>query len=144
MLSRTAALFVLLVAGCAGPQREVRFESLRPTTEPSALFVGHSIQGDVVVAASHYDAMTGVATTEEDLGLRSRRGGDGQMMCQREMPTGTHVPLWTCRYVQEVERIRQEAQDWLRAPQLSVVSRHALPTITTGNIPGGGRGGMIP
>lgn len=143
MLARAAALFVGAVAGCAGSQREAQIDSLRMQSGPSGLFVGHSVQGDTVVAASHYEAMTGLATTGEELGLRPRSSGDG-MLCQREMLTGTHVPLWTCRYVAEVAEIRRRTQDWLSQPQGSIVSRRALPTITTGNIPGGGRGGVAP
>jgi hypothetical protein len=143
MIARISALCVV-VASCAGSQRESRFDNLRVPSEPSGLFVGHSVQGDVVVAASHYDAMTGLATTDQDLGLRARKGGDGQMMCQREMLTGTHVPLWTCRYVAEADETRRQTQDWLSRPQFSIVSRRAMPALTAGNTPGGGRGAVAP
>jgi len=113
-------------------------------SEPSGLYLGRSVQGDVVVAATHYEAMTGLATTDEELGLRARKGSDGQMRCQREMPTGTHVPLWTCRYVAESDDMRRQTQDWLNRPQFSIVSRRATPGITAGNVPGGGRGAVPP
>jgi hypothetical protein len=144
MIARISALCVVVVAGCAGSQREAQIDNLRMTSGPSGLFVGHSVQGDTVVAASHYDAMTGLATTDEELGLRARKGSDGQMLCQREMPTGTHVPLWTCRYVAESDEVRRQTQDWLSRPQFSIVSRRAMPAITAGNAPGGGRGAIAP
>ena len=143
MVARISALCVV-VAGCAGSQREAQIDNLRMVSNAPGMFVGHSVEGDVVVAATHYDAMTGLATTDEQLGLKARKGSDGQMLCQREMPTGTHVPLWTCRYVEEMAEIRRQTQDWLSQPHRSIVARRALPVITTGNIPGGGRGALLP
>ncbi|TMA21448.1 MAG: hypothetical protein E6J84_00570 [Deltaproteobacteria bacterium] len=143
MIARISALCVV-VAGCAGSHRETQLDTLRTLDGPSGLFVGHSVQGDVVVAATHYDAMTGLATTDQELGLRVRKGGDGQMLCQRETPTGSHLPLWTCRYVAETDELRRQTQDWLSRPQFTIVARRAMPAVTAGNIPGGGRGGVAP
>ena len=142
MIARISALCVL-IAGCAGSQREAQIDNLRMVSNAPGLFVGHSVEGDVVVAATHYDAMTGLATTDEQLGLPARKSSDGQMLCQREMPTGTHVPLWTCRYVEETAEIRRQTQDWLSRPQFSIVSRR-LPVVINGNLPTGGRGGIAP
>ena len=145
MLARIAALSVVLVAGCAGSQRNSQLDSL--SRSGNGLFVGHSTHGDVVLAASHYEAMTGKATTEADLGLQARRGGgDGLMMCQREMPTGTHVPRWTCRYEDEMRDERQAARDWLDRPHLSLAGRASLPIMNMGKgAPGGGgRGTLTP
>jgi len=143
MVARISALCVV-VAGCAGSQRETQIDNLRMVNNAPGLFVGHSVEGDVVIAATHYDAMTGLATTDEQLGLKARKSSDGQMLCQREMLTGTHVPLWTCRYVEEMAEIRRQTQDWLSQPQRIIVARRALPTITVGNLPGGGRGTVAP
>ena len=46
------------------------------STSSSGLYVGHSTSGDVVLAASHYDAMAGLATTAGELGLKDT-GKDG-------------------------------------------------------------------
>jgi hypothetical protein len=143
MLARTAALFVIIIAGCAGPQRKVQLDSM--TRSGTGLFVGHSTHGDVVLAANHYDAMTGLATTDEDLGLAARKTGDGQMLCSRETPTGTNVPRWSCRYEQDIRDSRQVARDFLDQPRLSFAGRGALPTISSGRGPGsGGRGTLAP
>jgi len=144
MLARIAALSVVLVAGCAGSQRNAQMDSLSRSS--NGLFVGHSTHGDVVLAASHYDAMTGLATTEADLGLKARQSGEGMMLCQREMPTGTHVPRWTCRYEDEIRDQRQAARDWLDRPKLSFAGRASLPMMSTGRGPagGGGRGTLTP
>jgi hypothetical protein len=143
MLARTAALFVIIVAGCAGPQRKAQLDSM--SRSGSGLLVGHSTYGEVVLAASHYEAMTGLATTDQDLGLAARRNGDGQMLCSREVPTGTHLPQWTCRYEQDIRDARQAARDFLDQPHLSWTSGATLPTLSTGRGPsGGGRGTLAP
>ena len=96
-----------------------------------------------MLAASHYDAMTGLATTDQDLGLAARKAGDGEMLCQREMPTGTHVPRWTCRYARDMERTRQQAHDWLDRPQLSYGGQRGLPMLGTGRGPSNGHSGIV-
>jgi hypothetical protein len=142
MFARTAALFVIVVAGCAGPQRSSQIDSMKKSN--TGLYIGHSTNGDVVVAANHYDAITGLATTSEDLGLTAPKGDDGQMLCQREMLTGTHVPRWICRYAQDVQEARRLTRDWLDQPRLSF-SRGIAPTAMGGRGPGGGgRGNVAP
>ncbi len=143
MSARIAALLVIIVAGCAGPQRKAQLDSM--SRSETGLFVGHSTAGEVVLAANHYDAMTGLATTDEDLGLNARRNGDGQMLCAREVPTGTHLAQWTCRYEQDIRDSRQAARDFLDQPHLSYAGSGTLPTLTTGRGPsGGGRGTLAP
>jgi hypothetical protein len=143
MSARTAALLVIIVAGCAGPQRKAQLDSMSPSG--TGLLVGHSTEGEVVLAANHYDAMTGLATTDQDLGLKARRNGDGQMLCAREVPTGTHLPQWTCRYEQDIRDSRQAARDFLDQPHLSYAGSGTLPTLNTGRGPsGGGRGTLAP
>jgi len=143
MLARTAAFVAVVLAGCAGPQRNLDDYKLTRAGD-APLYMGRSQTGEAVLAASHYDAMTGLATTDQDLGLAARKAGDGEMLCQREMPTGTHVPRWTCRYARDVEQLRRETRDWLDRPELSLGARRGLPTLSTGRGPGnGGSGGGI-
>jgi hypothetical protein len=111
MLARTAAVVAVVLAGCAGPQESVN---------RSEFFVGHSSDGDVVIAATHYGAMSGMATTAEELGLKGDdKSKDRKMLCQRETPTGTHVPRWVCRYQADIARERELTRDWLDQPRLS-------------------------
>ena len=73
MLARTAALVALVLAGCASTQRNLdNYKMTRPGEAP--LYVGTSQSGEPVLAASHYHAMTGLATTDQDLGLEARKG----------------------------------------------------------------------
>ena len=143
MLARTAALFVVAVAGCAGPQRNLENYNLTRAGD-APLYVGRSQDGEAVLAASHYHAMTGLATTDQDLGLAARKAGDGEMLCLREMPTGTHVPRWTCRYARDMEQTRQQVRDWLDRPQLSYGGQRGLPTLSTGRGPSNGNGTVTP
>ncbi len=139
---RTAALFVVAIAGCAGSHRNIeQYDLMRSSQSP--LYVGRSQTGEVVLAASHYDAMTGLATTDQDLGLAARKAGDGEMLCQREMPTGTHVPRWTCRYARDMEQARRQARDWLDRPQLSYGGQRGLPLLGTGRGPSNGHSGIV-
>jgi hypothetical protein len=118
MLAKAAAVVSIVLAGCAGPQRNGQVEILNRSE--SGLFVGHSTNGDVVIAATHYGAMSGLATTADELGLKANeKDNDSKMLCQREMPTGTHVPRWVCRYQGDVARERQLTRDWLDQPRLS-------------------------
>ena len=139
---RTAALFVVAIAGCAGSHRDIEQYDLTRSSQ-SPLYVGHSQTGEVVLAASHYDAMTGLATTDQDLGLAARKAGDGEMLCSREMLTGTHVPRWTCRYARDMVATRQQARDWLDKPQLSYGGRRGLPMLGTGRGPSNGHSGIV-
>ena len=109
MLARAAAVVAIVLVGCVGS---------RSRPDDSGLYVGHSTNGEVVVAATHYDAMAGLATTADELGIKST-DKDQRMICQREMPTGTHVPRWICRYQQDILRERQLTRDWLDQPRLS-------------------------
>jgi hypothetical protein len=80
MFPRTAALgFVLVMSACAGANRNTPVKLESPTGSPG-LFVGHSQHGEVVVAATHYRAMIGLATTDVDLGLTPRKYGSGEML----------------------------------------------------------------
>jgi hypothetical protein len=105
------ALLVLL--GCAS-HRAARTVALQEHGDPShPLYVGHSDTGDVVVAASHFDAMSGTAVAAAAIGEK----GDDKMICVREMLTGTHIPTWVCRYQNETDFNRNLTQDLLKAPR---------------------------
>ena len=145
MLARTTAFCVVLVAGCASTSRNVQTvqkEELAGSAR-SNLFVGHSTNGDIVVAANHYDAMGGLATTAEELGMPARKGSNGQMLCQREMLTGTHVPQWICRYEEDVQATRQATMDWLQQPHTSIQGKPNMGAVLLGGGPGGGHGGTL-
>ena len=64
------------------------------------------LSGEIVLAATHYDAMTGLATRSEDLKLTNSE----KLTCIREMLTGTHVPTWHCRYDEETAKQRASVQ----------------------------------
>jgi len=128
MLARTAAVVAIVLAGCAGPQKAVEVDSL--DRMDSGLFVGHSTNGDIVIAATHYSAMAGLATTAQELGIPGSKDKDGAMLCSREMPTGTHVPRWICRYEDDIRRERELTRDWLDTPRLSFAGRGGLSTLS--------------
>ena len=71
------------------------------------LFVGHTNSGVVVVAAKHYDAMNGLAVMSDE--LEGTNVDDGsQLLCRREIVTGSHYPTWLCRYKDEQARISEQ------------------------------------
>jgi hypothetical protein len=80
------------------------------------LFVGHTPDGELVVAAHHYDAMNGLAVTSDEIGATSTEDGS-ELLCRREVITGSHYPQWFCRYKDEQERVstadRQKARAFL-------------------------------
>jgi hypothetical protein len=125
----------VLASGCAGVNRSAPMESrammgapetgvltpdgeLTQAASSPRLFVGHSDTGQVVLAASHYEAMGGMAVQDTDLGLPASKNTSGKMLCDREMLTGTHVPRWVCRYQDEVDKNRAETQASLQGPRL--------------------------
>jgi len=144
MLPRATAFCVVLVAACASTSRNVQQFSdidLMDSARTPGLFMGHSTTGDLVVSATHYDAMVGLATTADELGLPMRKGSSGQMLCQREMLTGSHLPQWTCRYKEDIEQQRRVARDWLDQPNLTLAATRGAPTLNIAAGPGGGNRG---
>jgi len=117
MTSKTAVLFVLLAA-CAANRRTAPSPVILQEKSPG-LFVGHSEDGEMVVAATHYDAMNGLAVLDTDLGLSARNDGSGEMRCRREVPTGSHVPHWVCMYVEDIAHERQLTLNALQQPALA-------------------------
>ena len=67
---------------------------------------------DVVVAASHFDAMSGVAVAASDVGQKGQKDEE-KLVCGREMLTGTQVATWICRYPKEIEAERRQSQEYL-------------------------------
>ena len=106
-----ATLGLLALAACAANHKEVQLAERGDKAHPH--YVGRSDSGDVVLSASHYQAMSGMAVAAPDV------GGEGQdpLFCAREMPTGTHVPKWVCRYPKQVDQGRIETQNALIQPE---------------------------
>jgi len=78
------------------------------------LFVGHTSTGVVVVAATHYNAMNGLAVMAGDIEGTDVDDGSS-MLCRREQVTGSHYPQWICRYKEDEARISQANRDKARA-----------------------------
>jgi hypothetical protein len=72
------------------------------------LYVARTADGELVMAASHHDAMNGLAVGSTEMGVKGRE--DALMICKRVMLTGSHMPEWTCRYMSEVEQDRMRTQ----------------------------------
>ena len=107
-MPRIVAFMSLGLLACATPaERERQLVERGDPAHP--VYVGRGEDGEIVIAARHYDAMNGLAVAAADLGAKP---GD-LLMCTREMLTGTHVPKWICRYPSEAERERQATQDWI-------------------------------
>lgn len=97
-MSRLCGLTIAAACACA--------ISPPAADQRSHLFVGHSDTGEVVVSATHADAMRGLAVPASQLGIHNADDPDGAVLCRREVPTGTHLPFWSCRYVSELEHDR--------------------------------------
>ena len=106
------SLFLLL--GCYSNNAVVKSKLIDHGDPVHPLFVGHSNNGEVVVASTHYDAMGGLAVASTDIG---RAGARQDMICDREMLTGTHVAQWICRYKKDIDDERHATQDWLDKPR---------------------------
>ena len=104
MLAKVVGIsLALLVTACAGAR----------TRDIDKLVVGHSQTGELVLASSHYDAMNGLAVADSDLGLEPRQDKSHDLLCSREVPTGSHLPRWTCRYQEDLDKERSLTQDTL-------------------------------
>jgi len=125
-MSRNAGwILVLLVSACAGRSaRPAPQAALEPAAGSKGLFVGHDQSGALVIAATHYDAMRGLAVSAEEIGAPVE-DGRRQMLCEREMPTGTHVPRWICRYQADIDDVREQTLNDFTAPRLAIERRGA-------------------
>lgn len=110
-IATLGAMFAVL--GCYSNNAAVKAKLVPHGDIDHPLYVGHSIDGQIVVAATHYDAMHGLAVTADEVGERTKEG----MICAREMPTGTHVPAWFCRYSKDMDMERAATRDWLDKPR---------------------------
>jgi hypothetical protein len=70
--------------------------------------------------ASDYKARDGTAVAS-----KGQAAPDGKMICEEEMPLGSHVPRQICHYEEDLNQAHQDAQDFL----------HSHPTQNTN--PGG-------
>jgi hypothetical protein len=53
--------------------------------------------------------MSGLAVAAVDVGGK----GQEQLLCARQMMTGTHIAKWICRYQAEIDAERLETQNYL-------------------------------
>jgi hypothetical protein len=144
MVARTTGLWFILLVGCASANRNTMIDNLADSARTPGMYFGHSQGGALVIAASHYEAMTGLATTADELGLPLRKGGNSDMLCQREMLTGTHLPTWTCRYQEDIEQQRRAARDWLDHPTVTLTQMRPAPTLSVSLRGGSGNRGTLP
>jgi len=121
-MTRTILLtLALLAAACAAPSKTTTVA--QDATERSSgaaapkrddghpLFVGHGTDGEMVMASTHYDSMSGLGVAASELALTGRDEKD--LVCKRETVTGTHMPQWICRYKTDVEKDREATQRML-------------------------------
>ncbi len=113
-MTRIVALGALFASlGCYSNNAAVKAKLAQHGDPDHPLYVGHSDKGEIVVAATHYDAMSGLAVTADEVGQKTKEG----MICRREMLTGTHVPAWFCRFNKDVEEEARATQDWMDKPR---------------------------
>ena len=74
---------------------------------------------------------------DTDVGFPARGGGsDGLLLCNREMPTGSHLPKWICRYQEDIDRVRIATQAKLSELQIMPTRRSSAAGIgSSGNLP---------
>lgn len=69
-----------------------------------------------VAAASDYKAKDGTAVSSA-----GQTQPKGKIVCEDEMPLGSHIPERVCRYQEDVDSVRQETQEKLHsAPAVQV------------------------
>ena len=112
MVRTAVAGLLVLLAGCAGNRyvsSSAQSGGIELTEKGHGIFVGHTDAGEVVIAASHYNAMNGLAILDTDLGIPAKES-QGLMLCSREVTTGSHLPRWMCRYQKDTDQNRTETQ----------------------------------
>lgn len=140
MVRSAGLMLVVFLSACAGNRAQTRPDSIELTEKGHGLFVGHTDNGDVVVAATHYNAMNGLAVLDTDLGVPAKDSA-GLMFCQRMVVTGTHLPHWICRYQDAIDRERAASQNDLNAPLGGVHLPKSGPAMILGSSIGSGHGG---
>ena len=78
--------------------------------EAPPLMVGRGLDGELVMASTHHDAMNGLAVASAEIGASARSDGNTDLVCKREVITGTHLPEWICRYRADVEEAQKKTQ----------------------------------
>lgn len=116
-MARFLALTVAVSWACA--TQKPATNALTRSQEQSRLVVGHSESGEVVVSSTHLDAMRGLAIPESEIGVKGPEDVDGTLLCSRQIPTGSHMPRWICRYVHEIDQERLRTQAFLQAAKVS-------------------------
>ena len=109
----------VLATACAAPSKNVAVAQTGTDGAAAAakrddahpLFVGHGTDGEMVMASTHYDSMSGLAVGTQELGVTGRDEKD--LVCKRETVTGTHMPQWICRYKTDLEKDREATQRML-------------------------------
>src|SRR4051812_13911535 len=113
-MTRIVALgAVIALFGCYSNNAAVKAKLVQKGDPNHPLYVGHTNKGELVLAATHYDAMNGLAVMADEVGQKIAEG----MICRREMLTGTHVPTWVCRFQKEVDEEQRATQDWMDKPR---------------------------
>ena len=120
MYSRITPLILFGLIACAANQRRHAQMNERGDKD-HPVYVGVGTNGEIVVAASHSDAMNGLAVAAEEVGAKA---GD-LLLCSREMATGSHVPSWVCRYPTQAEQEREATQRFLMESKNCFVSQTA-------------------
>ena len=103
-MRRSVLLGILFPALFACAQQKPTPQQLARKGGDKPLFVGHTNNGTVVVAAKHTDAMNGLAVLAQDVEGTDVDDGS-EMLCRREVVTGSHYPQWICRYKEEQSRV---------------------------------------
>jgi hypothetical protein len=93
-------------------QRSATDDGEMKGTDAHPIFIGHGTDGEVVMAATHYDSMNGLAMAPQEIGI-ANKDDRGDIVCKREVWTGTHLPQWVCRYQAEVEQDRMRTRNML-------------------------------
>jgi hypothetical protein len=135
--SASVTLFVVLTACASNRASQTRSDTIVLTEKAHGLFVGHTDDGEVVVSATHYNAMNGLAILDTDLGIPASQSG-GMMLCSRQVYTGSHLPRWICRYQADLDAERATTQDDLARPMGAVHLQQGGPAATLGVGGGGG------
>jgi hypothetical protein len=113
---------LLALFGCATASRQnIALTGKGDAAHP--FVVGHSQDGEIVLASTHADAMNGLAVAVADVGASKNSLGEEELICHKETPTGTHVPTWVCRYPSEVERQRMQTHQFLVQPRVCIDCR---------------------
>jgi hypothetical protein len=87
MLRVSVVLILLTLGACAGAKKSQR-----------------------VVAAADYKAKDGTAAASA-----GQKKPEGKIICEDELPVGSHIPERRCYYQEDIDSNRQETQDKLHA-----------------------------